>query len=329
MPQAAVRSEARRAGARSGISLLAEDWAGEMLRLLSDRPFTAEEIEGHLAGRLGRSPRQALRSLIQMGLVVSLPGDGLSSRRLYALDQPGEDLLEAVEALEAWRRSWTPAHDAASGLRRLVIHREARLVGRALLEGPLSFSELQRRIPGLSAGTLHRLLSGMLEPGVVRVDPRSTQSRPLYELGSPARRLGRVTVLGARWRWRWAPERASRDAGDIPGLVHLLAPLAKAPRRLEGACQLTVQPPPHWPAREPLTVSVRVAGGRIAALALQPIMGVQACISASPLTWCDALLDGVTDGVEIEGDATLARGVVAAFAGTIARRADRRPPAHR
>lgn len=319
MPEAAVRGSASRAARRTAVSLLAEEWAGHLLRLLAEAPVTSGEIERRLHGTLGRSPRRALSQLIRAGLVISMPGDTAPTPPRYALARPGEDLLEAITAIEAWWSSSVSVCTPRPGLRRLIAHREARLVGRALVEGPLAFSELQRRVPGLSAGTLHRLLSGMLEPGVVRINPRSTANRPLYELGEPGRRLGRVTVLSARWRWRWAPEQASIDAADIPGLVHLLAPLARAPRRLEGVCQLAVTPPAHWTETEPLVVWARVAGGRVAALALRPVLGVQARVRASPLSWCEALLDGGLDSVEIDGDVQLAGGLVTALADAIAR----------
>lgn len=302
------------------MSLLGEEWAGAMLGLLSQEDCTAEEIEERLGGRLERSPRRALRDLTQMGLVASVPGNRFPARTPYALEPPGRDLLETIEALETWRGSWTPAHPEDAGLRRLVTRPEARLVGRALVEGPLPFRDLQRRIPGLSAGTLHRVLGRLRESGVVRVDPRSPSNHPLYELGEPGRRLGRVIVLGARWRWRWAADRASPDAGDLPGLVHLLAPLAKVPRPLEGTCRLTILPPSHWPDGEPFAAWARVSGGRLVALALRPVLGgVQVRMSAPPQAWCDALLAGRTDGVEVAGDAALASGVVAALADAIAR----------
>lgn len=340
------------------MALLAEEWAGEMLRMLDREPSTAEELERRLGGRIGLSPRRGLRKLSQAGLVASLSGDGMPPRPRYVLDPRGRDLLDAIDALEAWRTTWTPMHSADVGLRRLVAQREARLVGRALVEEPLPFRELQRRVPGLSAGTLHRVLSGLRKPGIVSLDARSTRNHPLYELGEPARRLGRVTVLSARWRWRWAADHASIDVCDLPALVHLLAPLTKVPRQLEGVCQLAVEPPAirasavepsavaaptvvaptgessavepstvappavkssaRWPERESLAVWVRIAGGHLSALALQPVLDVQTRMHASPLAWCDALLEGRRDGIEVAGDATLADAVVTALAEAVA-----------
>lgn len=318
MAQAAGRGRDRTV-TRNGMSLLAEEWAGEMLRMLDEAPFTAEEVDQRLRGDIELSPRRGLRKLGQAGLLVSLPGDGSPRRSRYALGPPGRDLLDAIAALEAWRGRWTPKHATDAGLRRLVARREARLVGRALVEGPLPFRDLQRRVPGLSAGTLHRVLNGLREPGIVCLDARSTRSHPLYELGEPAQRLGRFIVLSGRWRWRWAADHAPVDAGDLPALVHLLAPLTKVPKQLDGVCQLAVQPLAHWPEDEPLAVWVQVAGGHLSALTLQPVLDIRAHMSASPLAWCEALLHGAKDGIEIAGDATLAEAVVVSLAQAVSR----------
>ncbi|MHB1569458.1 MAG: hypothetical protein ACYC0H_09670, partial [Solirubrobacteraceae bacterium] len=251
------------------------------------------------------------------GLATTATGNSNPPRRLYSLHASGRDLLEAIAALESWTASWKPADADGGALRRLVAHPHARLIGRALVEGALPFRECQRRIHGLSAGTLQRLLASLQEIGVVRVDPRSPAGHPLYELDEPARRFGRVIVLAARWRWRWAGDRASPDAGDLPGLVHLLAPVAKAQKSLEGVCQLELQPAPHWERREPLITWVRVAEGRLAALALPPIIDVDARVSGPPLAWCDGLLTGAFEGIDIAGDPSIATGVLGALAGAI------------
>ncbi|MHB1537610.1 MAG: winged helix-turn-helix transcriptional regulator [Solirubrobacteraceae bacterium] len=315
-PRAAVRSGA---GRRGGISLLPERWAGVMLGVLGEQALSADELHERLAGRIDRSPRGALRVLAQTGLVLGTPRGSFPVTTQYALAPCGGELLDVIRALERWRERWAPAHVDPAGMRRLLTHSEPRLIVRALVEAPLPFRELQRRVPGLSAGTLARTLGSLRESGIVSVSPRSKQGHPLHELDEPARRLGLVIALGARWRWRWEAEHALPDAGDLPSLLRLIAPLARLPQPLDGTCQLSVAPAASWSAREPLVAWARVSGGRLAALAMQPIAGPQTRIWAGPLAWCEALLSGSVEQLEVIGDAALARGVIAALAETIAR----------
>lgn len=305
-----------RGAPRSGISLLDQSWVAEMLELLSVAPHDAGEVERKMS-RDGLSPRRGLRRLVETGLVTSLPGARPPARRLYALAPPGADLLELSQALDAWLAT-LPSKGTESGLRRLVARREARLVLRTLAEGPLAFVELQRRVPGLSAGTLDRALGNLRELGAVRVEPLSTPGHPRYQLTDAARRLGRVAVLTARWRWRWAADVATPDAGDLPGLVQLIAPLARAPRNLDGGCQLAVEPARHWQQAEPLAVWMRVAGARLSTLALPPVAEVQTRLAASAPAWCDALLSGSVEGIQVFGDRSLAEAVVEALARVLA-----------
>lgn len=309
MTQATVRSD-------TGISMLGQSWVAEMLGVLDGAPREAAEIEQAISGETTLSPRRGLRRLVETGLVTSLPGARMPARSRYALAPPGADLLEVSQALDVWRAT-LPKDASESGLRRLVARREARLVLRTLAEGPLAFVELQRRVPGLSAGTLNRALGDLRELDIVRLEPHSTPSHPRYQLGDSARRLGRVAALTARWRWRWAADVATPDAGDLPGLVHLIAPLARPPRNLDGGCQLTVEPARHWRQREPLAVWLRVAGGRVSTLALPPVVDLQARVVAGPLAWCEALLSGNIEAIQVEGDEPLAEAVVSTLSRTL------------
>ncbi len=258
---------------------------------------------------------RSLRSLVESGIVVSRPLESDHRRRADELTQAGRDLLEIAEEIEAVELR------ASAGLRgpsappplSVVADAVGRLIMRELLvERALSFTELRSRLPELAQGTFADHLV-LMEGGLVRVLPDPQREEHCYQLSELAPALARGMTLSARFRRRITPRSAPWMSGDLPSLVKLLlrAPV-RAPQRANGAVLLHVRPPTRT-ERGWSDVEVALTDGRLS-LRSPGTREPGARVRASPLSWCDALLDGDLAGIEIEGDGELAHTLLAALA---------------
>ena len=88
----------------------------------------------------------------------------------------------------------------------LVGRRWCGAIARALLDGPLRFSELERAIPEISARALTQRLRELEAEGVVeRVVEASSPVRVSYALSEKGRALEEVVTGLERWADDWVP----------------------------------------------------------------------------------------------------------------------------
>ncbi|MGH2902910.1 MAG: winged helix-turn-helix transcriptional regulator [Solirubrobacteraceae bacterium] len=282
-----------------------------LLCALADGPLA----RAALAERLGvdeRALSRLLNALARIGVLTRRP---LASDRRQvecALTEAGRELLRIAEETVAVAPPAPSRPPTAPGVLELIADRRNRLIPRALLDRPQPFNELLRLVPELSPGALERHLERLTEGGLVRALPGEREGAPRYALTELAPRLRRVAVLGARWRWRWTPHSAPPMAGDLTGLIYLIAPLVRVRPGVDGVCGLHVRPPPEvagWP-----DAHVSIAGGRVRLLALPPVKQPDARARATPLAWCEALLGGDLGEIEIDGDRAPIEALIAAFA---------------
>jgi DNA-binding HxlR family transcriptional regulator len=275
-----------------------------------------EELDARLPGLSRAGLTRRLSRLALLGLIEARPFADPRGRVRYALTERGSELLVVLEEIAALGSGRGGAERLSMDALLLALGggRRARAVARALVEGPLSFAELSRRLPHIPNAPLCRHLRRLDEAGVVRKRPAdgSARGRPLYELTGDARRLGRLVLLIACWRARWMPGGAPPLFGDLQGLVHLVAPLGSVPSSVSGMCLLRQTLPSAaraWP-----DTYVSVGEGRLWPLPLALPGRVDARAEALPEVWCDALLSGRVDGVAVEGDRELMAAVLAGLA---------------
>jgi DNA-binding HxlR family transcriptional regulator len=259
---------------------------------------------------------RSLRSLVESEIVVSRPLESDHRRRADELTQAGRDLLEIAEEIEAVEMR-APAglrSPSAPPLLSVVADAVGRLIMRELLiDRALSFTELRSLLPELAHGTFADHLVPLTEGGLMRVLPGSRPEEHCYELSELALALARGVALSARFRRRITPRGAPWMSGDLPSLVKLLLRTqVRTPRHVNGAVLLHVRAPTET-ERGWSDVEVALADGRLS-LRSPGTREPRARVRASPLAWCDALLDGDLAGIEIEGDGELAHTLLAALA---------------
>jgi DNA-binding HxlR family transcriptional regulator len=310
------------------LSLLADDRTVALMEALCDGPLERVELERRL-GYGGKALGNRLSRLEEMGVLSSRPlrhdgrrRESLLSARGRELFEIGAELALLVDVVGAERA------EARASLAKSFADPWDRAIVRVLVGGPQSFNGLRRALQGLDhagvgapprqadAGGLSRRLRRLEQLGLVGRMPASRRGAALYALGKDAWRLGRVSALAARWRWRWTtPGKAPRLAGDLLGLAKLVAERVHvAAGAGEGVVVLHVRAPQGMEGWADVVVAV--AGKRISVLHV-PVGGPSARIQAFPDGWCEALLWGDLEGVEIEGDVRLARELLQGLANVL------------
>lgn len=222
----------------------------------------------------------------------------------YALTDLGREYLLAIVAAavrreRAWRPPPAPRGPPGLWVLKLVGDHHARALARELADASLTPAELEVRLPDLRRSTFRARLSALLESGVLVHDKHETEAH--YGLPDDTRRLTIVALLAARCECRRATSADRALGGDLPGLLHVLAPLGRIPRGVSGVCRWRLDAK----ATPAVDIYLTATAGRIAALSTPPLTEPETYGHATPLFWSEALLHGAPSTIATSGDAAL------------------------
>jgi DNA-binding HxlR family transcriptional regulator len=177
---------------------------------------------------------------------------------------------------------------------------------RSLAAGPLSLTELDGVISGISYPSLKRRLAAMRLAGQVTALPNRANSTPYTVTAWLRRGIG---PLAAATRW----ERRHLDREAIPitrvdtETVFLLAlPLLRLPSELSGSCRLGVEMA-NGQRRRLVGAMARLEDGRIASCSVRLESTADAWATGSVTDWLHALVVSDTDRLELGGRQHVAR----------------------
>jgi DNA-binding HxlR family transcriptional regulator len=306
------------------LRLLAEDCMLAVLSELSRGPVRTSDIETRAAGIPHWTALRRLRSLAHAGFARTL-GDGdrrgrgrtRSPQAPYMLTPLGRECLLQVPAAAAHcEQRWCPAPPEQANtpglwVLGLVADHPTRALARALADAPLRTADLQVRLPHLRRSTLLRRLRTLPGHGVLVREEHGGEVR--YALTDGARHLVIVPLRAARCEWRRATPADRALSGDLPGLLHVLAPLGRTPQSASGTCQWHVDAN----GRLETDIHLAVASGKIAALNTAPVTTPQAVSHATPQAWCEALLHNDPSMIATTGDRTLFEAVFGALSSAL------------
>ncbi len=306
------------------LALLADECMLAILNVLSDGPASAREIEERAPGISHQTASRCLRALARGRFASAVreahggsPEDGRRGRprARYELSELGRGLLlDVVRAAVDRERAWRPPPPRGTpGLwvLKLACDQHARALARELADAPLTPAELEVRLPHLASSTFKARLKTMRDYGVLVRDRHDGETR--YALPQDARRLAIIVLLAGRCEWRRAGPQDRTLGGDMPGLLHVLAPLARVPRGVTGSCCWRVDAP-GAPA---LDIHLTAAAGRVAALGSSPLTGPDAAGHAVLEVWGEALLSGDPSEIATTGDQALFRAVFGALSAAL------------
>jgi DNA-binding HxlR family transcriptional regulator len=297
----------------STLQLLAEDCMLTVLGELSRGPVRTSDIETRAPGIPHWTALRRLQSLAEAGFARPLHdaqsrrrrGNSPSSQAPYTLTRLGrENLLQVATAAAHCEQTWcTPPLQTPDvpGLWVLGLAADppTRALARALADAPLRTADLHIRLPHVRRSTLLRRLRTLPEHGVLVREEHGGEVR--YALTEGARHLVIVPLRAAQCEWRRATPADRARSGDLPGLLHVLAPPGRTPHNTTGTCQWHVDAD----GRLQTDVYLAVASGRIAALNAAPVSAPQSVSHATPEAWCEALLRGNPAAIATTGDAAL------------------------
>ena len=184
-------------------------------------------------------------------------------------------------------------------------HRWVLLILRELFVGPQRFSDLRRRLPGLSSSVLADRVAGLEEHGVVaRRELAPPAATTVYELTPDGRALEPVLLALTRWGARFMVPPVPGDHVEPDWLVVAIQAFARPGPTPSRRFELR----PRNGDREAV---MRVAGGPDGTHAIDDDLPVDACIRA-PVMVVMGLMSGkvspeaalAADDVQVEGDAT-------------------------
>ena len=93
------------------IELLGKRWTGLILRSLLERSRRFTEITGYVEGLSDRLLSERLQELEEAGIVERRVNTGRPVTVEYALTEKGNDLREALEAIQMWANRWIPQEE--------------------------------------------------------------------------------------------------------------------------------------------------------------------------------------------------------------------------
>jgi DNA-binding HxlR family transcriptional regulator len=306
------------------LRLLAEECMLTVLSELSRGPVGVNDIETRAAGIPRWTAQRRLHSLAHAGFARTLGNADIrgrerarSPRAPYTLTRLGREYLLRVPAAAAHcERTWCPpppGQPNTPGLwvLGLVADPPTRALARALADAPLRTADLQVRLPHVRRSTLLRRLRTLPDRGVLIREEHPGEVR--YALTDGARHLVIVPLRAAQCEWRRATPADRALSGDLPGLLHVLAPLARTPQSTSGTCRW------HLDSNGSLETDIHlaVASGKIAALTTAPVTAPQAISHATPRVWCEALLHGDPSTTAGTGDHELFKAVFDALSSAL------------
>jgi len=288
-----------------------------ILRSLAEGTKGQRELRRDAGAPAQSTLRGHLRTLEESGIVARRRLDSFPGTLEYDLTEAGRELIVVAACLERWlseapREGFELGSDPARAAIKGLVDGWSAAVLTALADGPLSLTELDKRISAISYPTLERCLETMRLAEQLDVGARSSRGTP-YALTDWLRRGLTPLALAARWEHRHRPDGVeSICQGDIDDAILLGGPLFKLEGRLSGVCQLAVRIPAGKKHRRALGF-LEVRDGRMTFASSLPEAEPDVLASGTVDSWFSTLIDADTTGLRLDGDRKLAGAVLASF----------------
>lgn len=293
---ASAATERVRAGSRA-LSIFAYSLNARVLRAHADGPLRPGELEE----RIGWAPQSSLRSAVcgmcdLDALARHEPADG-TQNAVTELTEAGRDLLPVASALERWLGrapdGAVQLDDAAArGIVRVLTAGWDSTVVRTLAERPLTLTEMNAGIVGLSYPALKRRVAKLRSTRLVTT--LRSGNAAAYAASDWLRLSIFPLAVAGRWEGMHGAEPEPITQVEVEAAFLLTLPLLQLPGDTTGTCTLAVlaaedqDGPP-----DAVGVTVEVEEGRIVSCS-------SGGAAAPPTTWAlgtaDAWLDAVIDG---------------------------------
>lgn len=295
---------ALRAGARP-LVLLATTLNYLIVKALAREPLRLAELRQATGLPAQTTLRGHLASLDALGVVAKRPANEAPYAVASELTPLGRELLIVAASLESWLELAPDGpisleSAAARGVIKAFVDGWASSILRALAERPMSLTELDGVIAGLSYPALERRLSSMRMAGLVEVAPGNGNGTPHRVTDWARQGVVPLAASGHCEQVHMRPLAAPLTGVDIEAGFMLSLPLVGLPPEAAGRCYLTVEGDPTND-RDRSGVEVTIAGGRVIGCASGLVAGAGQYAVGSAATWFSALRERRTELLDYAG----------------------------
>jgi DNA-binding HxlR family transcriptional regulator len=294
------------------MSLLAAPLNVAILQALAKGPSPLIDLRRAAGSPPQTTLRKNLRTLAELGTLERRRRSDFPGPVDYELTKSGRELLKVAAVVDAWL-SASPdgpillGTTAAKSTIKAFVDGWSTSILRALAARPLSLTELDSLIAGVSYPSLERRLAAMHLAGQVKKCRATGRGTP-YAVTDWLRRAIAPLISAARWEREYLRHRAAPlSSRDAEGAFLLALPIVRLSRELSGSCRLAIE----------------VAGGDRLAGALADVDrgSVVACTSrldgtptasaVGPIqAWLHAMIERDTAQLELGGARELASALV-------------------
>jgi DNA-binding HxlR family transcriptional regulator len=312
--------ETARCGA-CALALLGNPLNGTVLRHLSDGPKRLADLRRGAGSPAQTTLRAHLKELDAAKAIEKRRRDRFPGVLEYELTEAGRDLLFVVDAVEQWLDEAPGgalgfgSGEAKAAIKSLIEAWSSTML-RALAARPLSLTELDRIISGLSYPSLERRLGAMRLTGQVEPCAANGKGTP-YAPTTWLRRGIAPLAAATRWERRHLPDDTPPITRiDAEAAFMLVLPLLRLPADLSGSCRLGVEMS-DGQDRRLVGAMAYLEDGTLASCSVRLDREADAWVTGPTSAWLRAVIAADVDGLELGGDQRLARTVVAGLYGVL------------
>lgn len=283
-----------------------------ILRALAETPRRLADLRLEVGSPPQTTLRKRLRSLTEIGVLERQRQDAFPGVLDYSLGPAGRELLALADALEDWLAESPEGpiplggEAAKNAITALAEGWTTRMV-RALAARPLSLTELDELISGVSYPSLERRLAAMRVVGLVEAVRGQGRGTPYGVTGWLRRAIAPLTVA-VRWeRLYLRDETTPLTSRDVEAAFLLAVPLVGLPPDLSGSCRLAMEIQ-HGDGASMAGVLVQAREGRIISCVSRLASDPDAWVLGSAAAWLITVAEARTGRLELGGDVHLAMG---------------------
>ncbi len=318
------QTKERRDGTRAGVralTLVAAPLNVAILEALAAAPQPLVDLRRTAGSPPQTTMRGHLRALTELGVVERRRQANFSDSVDYCLSDAGRDLRSVAQVVQGWLAA-SPEGPLALGsipaksTIKAMAEAWSTKILRALAARPLSLTELDELISGISYPALERRLSALYLTG--QVMRMSGQGRAMaYVVTDWLRRAVAPLAVATQWERRHiCPPAAPISNLDAEAALLLSVPLLVLPAEFTGTCRLAVEFPAENGSRL-AGVLVEVDGGRVTNCVSRLEGNASAWIYGSVSGWLRTVTDGDSSSLELGGDSSLATAILDGLHGAL------------
>lgn len=280
-----------------------------ILQSLAEGPKGQFELRRDAGSPAQSTLRGHLKTLEAVGAIGKERQDTFPGTIEYELTEAGRELDAVAQCVARWlaeapsgphELGADPARAAIKGL----VEGWSATVLSALASGPLSLTELDKRISAVSYPSIERCLQTMRLAEQLEVGKRGSKGTP-YALTEWLRRGLTPLAIAARWEHRNHPKGARPiERSDIDAAMLVGGPLIELSGAADGTCQLAVRIP-NRKRHDRSLAFVEVKNGELGFGSVYPQVKPDAWASGTAETWFSTVIEADTTGLRQNGDAAL------------------------